>query len=574
MDFLSLNIRKAFQRIHCINELYNKRLKEKKMDIELCKQTFMEWIRMLQNYISVLIGLIDALYSKAESRESDSCSKSFLDKTPNCSEAEKRLHLLQSEEKSYIDILNREVLALVEICCFHNKQMKLKERQFSCQKEKIVKLVKSLMIRITTGQQKLSKFTKDIISVKNLLSEHSQEYESDCNIIQNLRSKVIQMKTENKNLKEQILQAKSASSTTDCRLQEENTSLQKQLEEMDSKRAAFEEKFLEESERVTLMFKQNFNLVRTLKTLEDDFQNLSQNLCEKEEEIRVLKETLSDRSSDYNNSKMMEVLKTYDESAETLKQSLKELGKINTAANEEAICTLEKMVADRDMTIDDLEDTLETKRKQISSLKENLSNVERELDASMEELEIVKDNICKSRVLIEKTTDDSADSGNFSFKSTITDLKKTNETLQLRVTNFEDTTQRMKEEIGVLKDKLKNQVIKSNDTVCKFDQLVEDYNEILKDHSNTVHELEKAATIIESYQEKYASKEKQILDLQKTLECAANSDKAQLLALNCELQRINNVFSGENEFLIGENSSLGKRIRALQRKLDQCCCNS
>lgn len=692
MDCQKLNIGKAFETIHGINEVYNQRLSQVKnrfkMDTDIYEVTCMEWVQMLQKYILTLIELIDDLFSEAESRadklesknrfyalqlskcdciSKDYCSESFLSKSSNYSEAEKRLCGLHAEEKCCIDILNREIHALVEICGVYYNNMKLKEHQFSCQKDKIVKLVKSLMTRITTGHQRLSKLMKAVIGINELLSENSEDYVSESNIFQNLRSKVLEMRAENQCLKDQIQAFRSTSNSyqisiqkascasneinskilkLECDLKMKNervdrfriniAQLQKELQKANCKRDKFESKFRCECEKVSSLLEENSKLARTLQRLregdadrEAQVDNLSQCLCEKDKEICDLKEenaALSEslNATNYNNNvKCNTAQKIHRKTVESLR-CLQESKELDAVSKQEEICALEKMVVEKDMALEKLQEKLETKKKKLSCLETKLSNAEKELNASEEQVESYKDLLCKSQALNEeqmaennalndeishlnsrictmdscidalkkqlkecranspiRKQNDSLQCEISSLKSTIVDLTKTNETLKLRVKNFEETikvaynlNENQQQEICSLKDKLQKQVTRSNETVCKFDQLVEDYNEILEDHKKTAYKLECATEAIKIYKEKDASNTKQIADMEELLKCVTKLDMTQLLASNCELEKKINIISDENEKLKTENCSLERRNQALCRKLERCRCNS
>lgn len=651
------------------------------MDTDIYEVTCMEWVQMLQKFILTLIELIDDLFSEAASRldklesknrfyglqlskcdciSKDYCSESFVCQSSNYSEAEKRLCGLHAEEKSYIDILNTEIHSLVKICGLHDNNMKLKERQFSCQKDKIVKLVKSLMTRITTGHQRFSKLMKAVIGINELLSENSQDHESDSNIFQNLQSNVLEMRDENVCLKDRIriLQCmddsrsnpisvqKAGYASTDInskvlklecdlkrknervdRLRENNAQLQKELKKANCKRDSLENKFRCECEKVATLLEENCKLVRTLQKLRDEdgarealVENISQNLYEKDKEICDLKEekaALSEclNSTNYNNVKYNTALEIHGETVDKLR-CLQEANELDKVTNQEEICALEKMVAEKVVALGKLQENLENKNKKISCLERKLSDVEKELATSEDQVETYKDLLCKSQALNEEQMTENNDLNNeishlnskictmesctealkkkikesranspirqqndslqceiLSLKSTIFDLGKTNETLKLRFKNFEETikiasdlNESQQQDICSLKDKLEKQVARSNETVYKFDQLVEDYNEILEDHKKTVQKLK-------NYEEKDVSNTKQIADLQNLLNCVTKDSK-ELLALNCELEKMINVLSEENGELKFDNCSLERTNRALCRNLDRCCCDS
>lgn len=229
MNCQKLNNGKALEVLKRINEVYKKRLWDVRnqfyTDIEIYHVTCMEWVQTLQKYTMTLIELIEDLFIEAttqietsERRNNcsalklprndcqirDYCSESSRSKSENSFETEKKLCIIHAEDQSYIDILNNEVQYLLEICNVQDKTMKVKERMFSSQKDKIVKLVKSLMARIKIGQQRLSKFMSSAICVNELLSENTQVYETDSSIFQDLRSKILEMRMENQCLKDQI----------------------------------------------------------------------------------------------------------------------------------------------------------------------------------------------------------------------------------------------------------------------------------------------------------------------------------------------------------------------------------
>lgn len=681
---------KAFETIHCINDVFNKRLSEVKnsfnMDKDIYEVTCMEWVQMLQKYILILIELINDLFCEAASRvdklerknnfyalqlqlsktdcySKDYCSESFPSKSN--SEAEKRLSALQEEEQSYIAILNREINALVEICGVQNKNMKLKEAQFSCQKDKIVKLVKSLMKRISIGHQRLSKFISAVICLNELLSKDTKVRESDSSICNDLRSKVLEMRAENLCLKDQIQILQSAACEKDpkvhtdrcfsqrcsdmnqeilkleCdlkmknerveRLRENNAHLQKELKKANCKCVKLENRLRDEPEKATSLIKENCKLSETLEHLREEeaaqIDNLSQRLYAKSAEICTLKEDNaalceSLKSANYNAVKYETLLKIHGKTEENLR-CLKEDMELDRNSHEQEVCLLEDMVNEKDTALKTLRESLESKNTEFACLRRNLSDIEKAFDNAREQLQVCQDLLCKSQAANEEQKNENDDLKDeiselnsristlnscvetlktqlkesranspmrqqnnslqceiSSLKSTIFDQNKTNETLKLRVENFKEDIQNMsdfnksqKEDICSLKDKLLKQVTRSNETVRKFNQLVKDYHEIQEDHKRIIYKLECATRTAEIHEQKEAAATKKIRHLQDHLQCVVVSDKEQLIALNCELERKNHVLCKENEKLMAANCDLENKNQAFLRKLNQCCCN-
>lgn len=682
------------------------------MDMDIHRITCMEWIQQLQKYTLTLIELIDDLFcdaarlvdklerknqcyalqlsSRSDVQSRDYCSQSSRSKSVNYSDSESRLCVLHAEEQCYVDILNNEIQSLVEICDVQNKNMKMTEKQFSCQKEKIVKLVKSLMTRVTIGQQRLSNCMNAAICVNKLLSDNTQIYESDSSIFKDLRSKILEMRSENKCLKDRIEILRSTGNpckknlqqrcpviasvsnpipvkTTKCvsqqccrispeilklecelkikserveRLRENNTHLERELRKSNIKCAKCENELGNECKKVTSLLEENLNLVRTLQNLKEGdaeranaIQNLSQKLYQKANAICTLQEqnsALCDKSKsvDYNKEKYETLLKSHAETKEKLR-CLKEIKDLERTSHQQAICALEKMVNEKDIALETLKKRMEefqSKSTESSCLKTKLCDAEKELNATKDQLKTFQDLLCNSQALNEeqmtetdnlndeisqlktkicafescnetlksqvkqfrahspiRRENDSLQCEISSLKSTIFDLNKVNESWKLKAKSFEEIikdlstlNENQQQEICILKDKLQKQVTICNDTACKFDQLVEDYNEMQEDHKRILYELDCATETTKIYVDKDAASTKKIKHLESHLLnlTAGGGNKEQLMALNCELKRKNQVVSKENEKLAADNCDLERRNQVLRRRLEHCCCKS
>lgn len=664
------------------------------MDIEIHQVTCMEWVQQLQKYTVTLIQLIDDLFCQAASQldrlerknhsyglrlssrsdvqSRDYCSESSRSKSINYSDVEDKLCVLHAKEKSYIDILNNEIQSLVEICNAQNKNIKLKEKQFCCQKDRIVKVVKSLKARITIGQQRLSKCMKAAICVSELLSDNTKVYESDSSIFEDLRSKILEMRNENICLKDQIEVLRSPDNSCSCkknlqqisakntkcvaqqccrirpevlklecelkkkservdRLRENNSHLQRELRKANCRCAKTEDKLRWECEKVATLLEENSKLITTLQCLREgdaeratQIHNLSQKLYEKANSICALQEENSvlcekSKAVDYNKVKYETLLKNHAETEEKLR-CLKEIKDLERKSHQQAICCLEKMVNEKDIALRELQKCLEdfqSKNTPSSCLKTKLCDTEKELNAAREQLKTFQDLLCKSEACNEeqmtkndelndeisqlkrkictlencietlklkvreskanspiRRENDNLQCEISSLKSTICDLNKTNETMKLKVKSFEEIIKNMtvlnenqQKEICSLKEKLQKQVTRCNETVCKFDQLVEEYNEMQEDHKRILCELDCATEATKIYADRDAAATKKI----KHLECHLHN-KEKLVALNCELKKKNQVVCKENEKLVNDNCDLERRNKALRRKLEQCCC--